>query len=386
MDDSSQDIASSRYLRADLRASISELDARILDLENSLAAVRREREKLQSRLADYAYPVLTLPAEITSKIFTHFLPIYPLCSLITGLLSPMLLGQICRQWRDIALGTPRLWSAIEIEIHSDDPDRFSARVDLLRAWLIRSKTCPLSLSVQIDRVPEHRSVSLRHLTDTVLIHSTRLEYMNLLLPFHDLHWGGLQCPFPLLRDLTLGTSDDVLADDATTPFCDAPALTTVHLVDFSTYPAALPWSQLTTISVEGWEPLQVARILRYAVSLINFSGTVWDDFHDVQIMPPLLHLQSLILFEFEEGPSGWRATRKLLDALTAPALRHLTVSGGRLEPLSFDTIASLIARSQCSLESLHVTHSQHYKEPDVRALFPSIKVVKVFAGDEKAEV
>ncbi|KAJ7258956.1 hypothetical protein C8J57DRAFT_968668, partial [Mycena rebaudengoi] len=54
---------------------------------------------------------------------------------------------ICRQWRDIALGTPRLWSAIEIKIHSDDPNFFSARVDRLHAWLTRSKTCPLSLSV-----------------------------------------------------------------------------------------------------------------------------------------------------------------------------------------------------------------------------------------------
>ncbi|KAJ7231501.1 hypothetical protein C8J57DRAFT_967491, partial [Mycena rebaudengoi] len=62
------------------------------------------------------YPVLTLPTDITSEIFTHFLPTYPLCSLINGLLSPMLLGQICHQWRDIALGTPRLWSAIEIKI------------------------------------------------------------------------------------------------------------------------------------------------------------------------------------------------------------------------------------------------------------------------------
>jgi hypothetical protein len=145
---------SGRDLRSDLRATISVLDARILAIENSLAAERREREKLQSQLDDYRYPVFILP-EITSEIFFHFLPIYPLRSPLSGLLSPALLGQICRSWRDVALGTPRLWSAIEIHISCEDPDLFSARVDLLQTWLARSKTCSLSLSVQIRLYPHH---------------------------------------------------------------------------------------------------------------------------------------------------------------------------------------------------------------------------------------
>ncbi|KAJ7257092.1 hypothetical protein C8J57DRAFT_1013256, partial [Mycena rebaudengoi] len=127
-------------------ARIYELDGRILALENSLAAARSEREKLQSRLDDYKYPVLTLPAEITAEIFIHFLPIYPLHPPLTGLLSPVLLGQVCRKWRDVALGTPRLWSAIKIKVNLDM--RFSAQVNLLQTWLARSKSCTLSLSVQ----------------------------------------------------------------------------------------------------------------------------------------------------------------------------------------------------------------------------------------------
>ncbi|KAJ7241858.1 hypothetical protein C8J57DRAFT_1019258, partial [Mycena rebaudengoi] len=88
---------------------ISELDARILDLEESLAAARYERENLQSRLDEYIYPVLTLPVDITSEIFIHFLPVYPSRPRYVDMLSPALLGQICRHWRDVAFGTPRLW-------------------------------------------------------------------------------------------------------------------------------------------------------------------------------------------------------------------------------------------------------------------------------------
>ncbi|KAJ7258884.1 hypothetical protein C8J57DRAFT_1643538 [Mycena rebaudengoi] len=343
--DDSQDTSSGRYLCSALRASISELYTRILSLKNSFAAARGEQEKLQSRLDDYKYPVLTLPAEITSEIFFHFLPIYPLCSPITGLVSPAFLGQIGRQWRDITFGTPRLWSSIEIKIYSDIPDFFSARVDLLQTWLARFKTY------------------------TILMHSARLQYAGLFIPFDHLHWSGLQGPFPLLRDVTLKVSDYHVPEDAVAAFCDTPTLTTVHLIHDYTHKVELPWSQLTTISVEHWQILHVADILRKAVALVNFSGTVWDGADDTEIMRPLLHLPSLILFE---QSYRWRATRKLLGALAAPALRHLTVSDRKLESLSFDTIASLITRSQCFLESLQITRCERYEEADVYALFPSI--------------
>ncbi|KAJ7165750.1 hypothetical protein C8R46DRAFT_827033, partial [Mycena filopes] len=54
------------------------------------------------------YPVLTLPNEITSKISTACLP-------TDGLVCPaphavpLLLAQICRHWRDVALSTSELW-------------------------------------------------------------------------------------------------------------------------------------------------------------------------------------------------------------------------------------------------------------------------------------
>ncbi|KAJ7751712.1 hypothetical protein B0H16DRAFT_1211046, partial [Mycena metata] len=52
------------------------------------------------------YPILTLPVEVTTEIFVHCLPENPILS---GKLAPLLLGRICRKWRDIAYGHPRLW-------------------------------------------------------------------------------------------------------------------------------------------------------------------------------------------------------------------------------------------------------------------------------------
>ncbi|KAJ6562466.1 hypothetical protein B0H19DRAFT_1144629 [Mycena capillaripes] len=90
------------------RARVADLEAKILDLERSLSALRTEKLQVQQRLDSYKYPALTLPNEIVSEIFIHFLPIYPLCPPLTGTLSPTALTQICRQWREIALSTPAL--------------------------------------------------------------------------------------------------------------------------------------------------------------------------------------------------------------------------------------------------------------------------------------
>ncbi|KAJ7897415.1 hypothetical protein B0H13DRAFT_2521789 [Mycena leptocephala] len=71
------------------RTRVADIEAQILDLERSLSALRDEKALVQERLDAYKYPVLTLPSEIISEIFIHFLPTYPLPPLI-GIFSPSL--------------------------------------------------------------------------------------------------------------------------------------------------------------------------------------------------------------------------------------------------------------------------------------------------------
>ncbi|KAJ7257093.1 hypothetical protein C8J57DRAFT_1517138 [Mycena rebaudengoi] len=325
----SEDAPSSRSLRLNIRARISELDTRILALENSLAAARREREHLQSQL-DYTYPVLTLPAEITSHIFIHFLPNYPMPPPYAGLLSPATLGQVCCKWRGVALGTPRLWRALEIEVHLDFEQLFTVGLNILAAWLARSKNCSLSLSVQTESHGSYNkngSSRLRRLRDTISAHSGRLEYLTLVIDFRDLRWDGMHDPFPLLR--------------------------------------------------ERVSRRRVATILQHAVSLVEFRCSLSAGRDDIEFpdqIPPLMHFKSLTL---DHEVANIPGTQKLLlDALTTPSIRHLRVSEDELDSDPFATITSALSRSKCSLHSLHVTRSQH-DEADYRAAFPSIKVIKV---------
>ncbi|KAJ7280877.1 hypothetical protein C8J57DRAFT_1711835 [Mycena rebaudengoi] len=70
-----------------------------LDVALELATAGLEQQDLQTRLDAYKNPILTLPTEMTSEIFVHFLPPYPERPPAIGLFSPEILGQICRTWR-----------------------------------------------------------------------------------------------------------------------------------------------------------------------------------------------------------------------------------------------------------------------------------------------
>ncbi|KAJ7186714.1 hypothetical protein C8R46DRAFT_837918, partial [Mycena filopes] len=87
------------------------------------------------------------PSEITSAIFMH-------CVLgeigdwsgqnLPGLFenaAPLLLLRICRQWKDVALSSPELWTSIQVScpyiIESIIPD--------LDRWLRRTGSLPLTI-------------------------------------------------------------------------------------------------------------------------------------------------------------------------------------------------------------------------------------------------
>ncbi|KAJ7262455.1 hypothetical protein C8J57DRAFT_1632187 [Mycena rebaudengoi] len=185
-----------RSTRSDIRNHISGLDARILALEQALDAVRLERQDLQMHLDAYKYPDLTLPTEITSEIFVHFLPPYPERPPAIGLSSPHILCQICQTWHEIALSTPLLWRAIELSLPTTSPTK---ALDLLRTWVSRSKKCPLSIFMQSstrlfkDDFP---------FVEAIIPHSERWEYIDFNLPIEVLRLIGAD--FPSLRSLTLG--------------------------------------------------------------------------------------------------------------------------------------------------------------------------------------
>ncbi|KAJ7192150.1 hypothetical protein C8J57DRAFT_1109802, partial [Mycena rebaudengoi] len=109
------------------RQTIELLEAKQLDSE-------KQQREWEAALDCIKYPVLTLPAELVSRIFIACLPAYPRPSPHT---APLLVVQICHHWREIALETSELWASLSIL--SQYPRKF------LETWLGRAKGFPLSL-------------------------------------------------------------------------------------------------------------------------------------------------------------------------------------------------------------------------------------------------
>lgn len=87
---------------------------------------------------------LPLPLEVMQTIFAF--------SLDTRLLhpsrAPLLLTQICAEWRSVTLATPSLWSTLRVPV----TDNVSV-IPALRGWLDSSKTLPIDFEVDFSSHP-----------------------------------------------------------------------------------------------------------------------------------------------------------------------------------------------------------------------------------------
>ncbi|KAJ7655841.1 hypothetical protein DFH06DRAFT_1201010 [Mycena polygramma] len=357
-------------LEAD-RAHVAHIEAQILALEHSLLALRIEKALAQQRLDAYKYPVLTLPSEIVSETFTHFLPVYPLCPPLTGDLSPILLTHICRTWREIALATPTLWRAITLSLN-DLPIEFLPLIsDILR----RSGCCPLSIDLdeytdgyEYGEDDEVNTRTAMEVFETAISHSARWEFLkaHILYP----HFPPNDCPMPLLRQLELTFKSDADRDSEIISFGVMPLLRTVILTD----PAPsgmvrLPWAQLTSLTLNEVLPDECFLVLQQTTNIVCcelkvfFYGTRRSN-RDIA----LPRLKSLVLDHRR------KAEPVFLSCFIVPALRKLQISEQFLLPDPIHSLASFITKTGCKLQELHITGTvAELAKGPYREAFPSMK-------------
>ncbi|KAJ7233885.1 hypothetical protein C8J57DRAFT_159026 [Mycena rebaudengoi] len=342
-------------------------DDHVLALELLLSDVHPGGQASQCR-------ILTLPTDITTEIFLHFIPAYPECPLLTGPLSPTFLGHICRTWRDMAFSTPLLWRAIGLW----GLEHWEVKLHVLSIWLARSRTCPLSIFLTYHGGDgEHDNFDFTRFLDVMIPHSARWEHIDLILPFEILRMIGIH--FPLLRYLALGPTDphtELSPLNVISPFRNAPRLTRVDLsYYFDPFTIMLPFSQLTSISAQLLTTSQCAEVLRQADALVEFKSDLFMEDENISTLH-MKHLQSLKLgnsYAYNSSPSG----QVLLDALTAPALRFLKISEclfPNCDPIP--SVDAFVARSGCKLTALKIIQALA-PEMKYRAAFRAIELVTV---------
>ncbi|KAJ6480956.1 hypothetical protein C8R45DRAFT_1215855 [Mycena sanguinolenta] len=146
-----------------LRLRLSDIESQLLQMDNSEddspsnrrttrqgTRMKQERKRelkrelmmektvIEDSLRLIIYPILTIPIEITSEIFLHCLPAIEAARPS----APLLLGRICRMWRDIAYSSPRLWAVLHVSSWW--------RTDWVKDWLRRAASAPLSLRLALS--------------------------------------------------------------------------------------------------------------------------------------------------------------------------------------------------------------------------------------------
>lgn len=153
----------------------------LADMDRFEIQTKEALVKLYATLA----PIKRLPPEILSEVFERCLDTMnsgvSLSITARNKEAPLLLARVCRSWRAIVHGTPRLWRDIFVNVcdgrYSDEIRRDALPV--LQTWLEHSGGLPLNLVVVCKT--ERVLPGLMDLFETIVAHAARWKTVQLRL-------------------------------------------------------------------------------------------------------------------------------------------------------------------------------------------------------------
>ncbi|KAJ7158458.1 hypothetical protein C8R46DRAFT_1109227 [Mycena filopes] len=354
--------------------------ARITEINAEIARLVAERLALSESLT---FPVTTLPVEITSEVFLYCVPDDPQDP--SSFNPAIALGHVCRQWRDVALSLPQLWTALSVAV---DGVVYGSHISTgLGSWLLRSQNRPVTIRLhhRDGACPDATGTDERWwdiagdktgvILPTILAHHQRWENVEFNIPLTLLRPLADFTPndgLPSLRHLLLGSAQEDWGGNDIRPinlFANAPRLRSLHLVLEASCSLSrmdhvrLPYRQLTSFTGTNFSAHECLTVLASTPSLIECVFYVNGRASAFQIgIPPLRHLKSLkLLADVHQGVAV-----AVVDHLSLPALETLVLlehGHGHEQLLLSPTLDSLSLR--CGYSLLHFScHAQDYNDLD----------------------
>ncbi|TRM57736.1 hypothetical protein BD626DRAFT_513896 [Schizophyllum amplum] len=163
-----------------------------------------ERSSLQHRAL-----IDMLPSELLGHIFEFVLPytadFVPTWPMFTRLHQQLVdIMYVCRHWRDVARGSPSLWSVVDVCKVTDGPGGTPPSLgDVGEEFLRRSGSVPLTV-FYISRMEETIFTSAFHDLERIIrSHGDRVAHLHACIPDSRMLSPMLSWPEPSLRSLTL---------------------------------------------------------------------------------------------------------------------------------------------------------------------------------------
>ncbi|KAK6992443.1 F-box domain-containing protein [Favolaschia claudopus] len=262
---------------------------------------------------------------------------------------------ICSKWRQIALSTPQLWAIIGPDHTSsasgrDDVAMMHRQCVLTETWISRSCSCPLSIQI-VDGNGEKPHCPPA-VYSAIAAQRDRWEYFE--------------------YDVSALLGRSIITVD------HAPLLRSALLGGHALKHVELPWTQLTSLTLERISPpecmpilQQTSNLVRCQLALIMLNESVDKPVNEVTL--PKLH--SLVL----NGQGQALIQGLIIWQLVTPALLRLKCRELLLGPHPIATLLSFISRSSCKLEELCITYENDpaFSLSDYRSAFPMISNISM---------
>lgn len=150
-------------------------------LEGLLDKEKRVEQKMES-CKTIVHPIRRIPDDIVREIFlTSFgMDTREGKDMLDETFAPLILSQVCRDWRATALSTSRLWSSIKLDF-----DLYRGPMAcqyLLQTYLQRSAIHDVVLSLH-----SKREISRSNLIPVLLLSAPRWTNVSLSIPYRSLH-------------------------------------------------------------------------------------------------------------------------------------------------------------------------------------------------------
>ncbi|KAK7061989.1 hypothetical protein R3P38DRAFT_683011 [Favolaschia claudopus] len=326
-----------------LRKRIQDLDAQIADQRRVLLDLEQSKTDLEQELNETAtFDILTLPVEVTAEIFMWFQEIGFAAHMPYSLSSAAdIVPLVCRTWRNIALATPMLWSALgvhfDVAIELMSESRLERYID---KWLGHAKECPLSL--QFSSNAEDTFVSSR-LRGVIQRWAPQIRSLRLFITDRDIRLLGLDLTnFTILErvDLFYVAAESDIDLGPVNLFQNAPLLHDLRM-EVQETTTMFPWSQLTKF--EG--RLSDLELFVLAPNLAELVCKFVPDDDASFSAKEHPNLKRLTISE-----PGLSANGDILQYLTLPALHMLDIV--RTTEVTYAALAPFLKRSSPALVSI----------------------------------
>jgi len=316
-------------------------------------------------------PVRRLPLDIFREIFYHCLPTdrNPIMSAVE---APMLLTRVCGLWRSIAFSSPRIWAKLHIPFPGDPifsnsfgglKDKMLAirrqvfakviglRCQVVKEWLHRSGTCPLSISLHypIGYTPtlndannsrEAADLTTDPLFLLVLSFSKRWKQLDLTLPFsiyQKLESHMSRDALPMLQTFrAVAHLQGIMAESASpyhppqTPltFMEAPNLQRLYLnsVLLSNKSSVLPstvWNRFTDLClVSSISDVDFYNLIQHCHNLITCEVQIekaWEPWDQEPFHPPTDIVSPIMMFKLHDAG----APMDIFQSIYFPSLEYI---------------------------------------------------------------